>query len=98
MRASIIPITIEITWFETLSNAFHIIAFRVVFSRSSIIFPYVYFTSEPGRTSSAGSITINRPSASSAERIIPCDSIPLSFLGAKLAIKHTFLPTKSSGA
>lgn len=58
-----------------------------------------YFTSEPGAISSvAGEMTIKRPSASSAERIIPCDSIPFNLRGSRLATKHTFLPTKSSGA
>lgn len=49
-------------------------------------------------SSVAGEMTIKRPSASSAERIIPCDSIPFNLRGSRLATKHTFLPTKSSGA
>ena len=51
----------------------------------------------PGRTSPCGPITISLPSASSALRIIPSETIPRSLRGSKLAMKHTSLPTRSSG-
>ena len=56
-----------------------------------------YLTCAPGFTSADGEMTTSEPSGFIAERIIPCDSTPLSFLGAKLATKHTCLPTRSSG-
>ena len=56
-----------------------------------------YFTWHPGTTSPCGPITTRLPSAFSAERIMPCDSTPFSLRGSKLAMKHTSLPTRSSG-
>ena len=39
-----------------------------------------YFTCAPGVTGAEGEITTREPSGFWAERIMPCDSTPLSFL------------------
>ncbi|GEM_PF-2247750 len=57
----------------------------------------IYFISEPGFTFTSGATNRNVPSASSANRIIPCDSIPRNFLGARFTKTETCFPTKSSG-
>lgn len=56
-----------------------------------------YFISEPGLTSESGATIDKEPSAFSAHRIIPCDSIPRNFLGARLTKIETCFPIKSSG-
>ena len=57
-----------------------------------------YPTFTPGFTSPWGPMTTRRPSASSALRIMPWLSMPLSLRGGKLAMKHTSLPIKSAGS
>ncbi len=57
-----------------------------------------HFTCDPGLTAPVGPITTSLPPADAAESIMPCDSIPLSLRGGRLAMKHTCLPTSSSGA
>ena len=56
-----------------------------------------YFTSLPFTKSSGGETKPSFPSWFSAINIIPCDSMPLSFLGARFTRMLTFLPTISSG-
>ena len=59
---------------------------------------FFYPTFTPGFTSPWGPMTTRRPSASSALRIMPWLSMPLSLRGGKLAMKHTSLPIKSAGS
>ena len=54
-------------------------------------------TLAPGFTSREGEATTRLPSASTALRIIPSESTPLSLRGSKLAMKSTCFPTRSSG-
>ena len=51
----------------------------------------------PGFTSAEVVMTLSEPSKSSAESIMPWLSMPFSLRGAKLAMKQTRLPTRSSG-
>ena len=53
--------------------------------------------SEPDAMSFSGVIRMTLPSASSAQRIMPWDSMPASLAGFKLVMTMTFLPTISSG-
>lgn len=53
--------------------------------------------SEPEAMSFSGVIRMTLPSASSAQRIMPWDSMPASLAGFKLVMTMTFLPTISSG-
>ena len=48
-----------------------------------------HFTALPGSTSFSGMTTAKRPSAPSAERIMPSDVMPLMRRGSKLATKQT---------
>ena len=57
-----------------------------------------YPTWLPLRTGAVTVVTTNLPSASTAERIIPCDSIPIILRGGKLAINNTCLPTSTDGS
>ncbi len=56
-----------------------------------------YPTSDPGATFRSTVTTLREPSAFTAERIMPWLSMPFSLRGARLAMKHTCLPTSSSG-
>jgi len=56
-----------------------------------------YLISLPDLVVFAGETNFKLPSASSAIRIIPCDSIPLNFLGARFTSILTCLPMISSG-
>ena len=68
----------------------------IIFIRKFYFSFYPTFT--PGFTSPCGPMTTRRPSASSALRIMPWLSMPLSLRGGKLAMKHTSLPIKSAGS
>ena len=68
----------------------------IIFIREFYFSFYPTFT--PGFTSPWGPMTTRRPSASSALRIMPWLSMPLSLRGGKLAMKHTSLPIKSAGS
>lgn len=57
-----------------------------------------YATRLPGRTPASGAISASRPSASSANRNIPCDSMPLIVRGARLASTSTDRPTSAAGS
>ena len=56
-----------------------------------------HFAGDPGSTSLSTPRTL-RPLSSLAASTIPCDSIPMSFRGFRLATITTRRPTKSSGA
>ena len=55
-------------------------------------------TCAPGFTSADGEITVRVPSGLTALMIMPWLSIPIIFRGAKLATKHTSLPTSTEGS
>ena len=55
-------------------------------------------TLQPAVTKSLGVSSTRRPSLSSAERIMPSLTTPLSLRGSKLAMKQTCLPTSFSGS
>ena len=55
------------------------------------------FSEKPLATSISGTTSEKFPFSSSAAIIIPCDSMPQIFLGARLVTNTTFLPTISSG-
>ena len=57
-----------------------------------------YPTWVPFLTGAVTVVTTNLPSASTADRIIPCDSTPIILRGGKLAINSTCLPTKTDGS
>ena len=58
-----------------------------------------YPTSLPGRTGRSVVMTLSVPSLLTAERIMPSLTRPfLKVRGAKLAMKHTCLPMRSSGS
>lgn len=65
--------------------------------KASPIFPRQP-TEQPGVTMSEGVSSTRRPSLSSALSIIPWLSTPFSFLGGKLAMKQTCLPTNACGS
>ncbi len=52
---------------------------------------------DPGATGADGARSTMEPSEFSAESIMPCDTMPLSLRGGRFAMKHTCLPTSSSG-
>lgn len=52
----------------------------------------------PGVDAEDGEMTVSEPSALTAERIIPSDSIPQIFLGARFAIYTTCFPTSVAGS
>ena len=58
----------------------------------------VYPTEQPAVTKSLGVSSTRRPSLSSAERIMPSLTTPLSLRRSKLAMKQTCLPTSFSGS
>lgn len=57
----------------------------------------IYRISDPFLTALSGETIDNVPSAFSAHRIIPCDSIPRSFFGARFTKIETCVPINSSG-
>lgn len=59
---------------------------------------FAYPTEAPGATGPVGPMTTNLPSLLTADRIIPCDSIPIILRGSKLAMKHISLPTSTDGS
>ena len=59
---------------------------------------FVYPTWLPFLTGAETVVTTSLPSALTAERIIPCDSMPIILRGGKLAIKSTCLPTRTDGS
>jgi len=59
---------------------------------------FSYFTIPPfSALISVGATKISLPSEFSAINIIPCDSIPFNFLGARFTNRHTCLPIIASG-
>ena len=64
----------------------------------NIIMYYLgYFTHAPSAHLRSGVSTLSVPSGFSALRIMPWLSMPRNLRGGRLAMKHTCLPTSSSG-
>ena len=83
------PDTILLLDFVNFLSVFSIL---IVFINLELSHTHAVFTVLFGETST------KLPSASTAERIMPSLSIPLSLRAGKLAIKHTCIPTNFSGS
>ena len=67
------------------------------FNSPSSTWCYNYLTTKPFPIPSPGLTNSSTPSEFSAIKIMPCDSMPFNFRGAKLANNKTCFPMVSSG-